>query len=180
MGANSGKKNLKSKDIENHEFEEIKTNLTILKTIKSLYIVKEIFFFLNIKQRLSIIKYNKQLQEKLGIDIEEYKKISGKYKIIGKNGFGSEYILYTNILIFKGKYFKGVRNGKGKEYYYNSKLKFEGEYLNGKKWNGKGYNYKGNMLFEIKDGKGNIKEYTVNHELRAPLRFLFGYTQVLK
>ena len=27
-------------------------------------------------------------------------------------------------------------NGKGKEYYYNGKLKFEGEYLNGKR-NGK-------------------------------------------
>ena len=24
-------------------------------------------------------------------------------------------------------------NGKGKEYYYNNKLEFEGEYLNGKK-----------------------------------------------
>ena len=55
MGANSGKNNLKSKDIENHEFEEIKTNLTILKSIKSLYIVKEIFAFLRIKQRLNII-----------------------------------------------------------------------------------------------------------------------------
>ena len=30
---------------------------------------------------------------------------------------------------------------KGKEFYYNhnSKIIFEGEYLNGKKWTGKGY-----------------------------------------
>ena len=30
----------------------------------------------------------------------------------------------------------GERNGKGKEYYDNNKLKFEGEYLNGER-NGK-------------------------------------------
>ena len=31
----------------------------------------------------------------------------------------------------------GKRNGKGKEYYLNGKLKFEGNYLNGER-NGKG------------------------------------------
>ena len=43
---------------------------------------------------------------------------------------------------------KGKRNGKGKEYYYNGRLKFEGEYLNGKK-NGKGkeYDYISGLLF---------------------------------
>ena len=62
-------------------------------------------------------------------------------------------------LIYEGEYFNRGRNGKGKEYYKNGKLLFEGEYLNGKKWNGKGYNIYGKMEFEIKDGKGNIKEY---------------------
>ena len=38
-------------------------------------------------------------------------------------------------------------------------LQFEGEYLEGKKWNGKGYNINGNIDFEIKNGKGNIKKY---------------------
>ena len=38
-------------------------------------------------------------------------------------------------------------------------LEFEGEFSNGKRWNGKGYNKEGNKEFEIKDGKGNIKEY---------------------
>ena len=38
-------------------------------------------------------------------------------------------------------------------------MKFEGEYLNGKRWSGKGYDEKGNIDFEIKDGKGFIKEY---------------------
>jgi len=62
-------------------------------------------------------------------------------------------------LEFEGVYLKGKRwNGKGKEYYKNGKMKFEGEYLNGKKWNGKVYNDEGNMTFEIKEGKGNIEE----------------------
>ena len=67
----------------------------------------------------------------------------------------------TNILIFEGKYIKGERNGKGKEYYENGKLKFEGDYLNGKRWNGNWYDLNGNILFEIKDGKGNIKVYNL-------------------
>ena len=36
---------------------------------------------------------------------------------------------------------------------------FEGEYLNGKKWNGKGYDINNNIIYELKNGKGFIKEY---------------------
>ena len=86
------------------------------KIIKSFYILKEIFSFLNIKRKLDIIIYNKNLQNKLGIDIEDYKNISGIYKIGEKNGKGSEYMLNTNILIYEGEYINGKRNGKGKEY----------------------------------------------------------------
>ena len=39
------------------------------------------------------------------------------------------------------------------------RIKFEGNYLNGKKWNGIGYNLIGKPDFEIKDGNGIIKEY---------------------
>ena len=53
----------------------------------------------------------------------------------------------------------GERNGKGKEYYYNGILKFEGEYLNGKKWNRQGFNPKGEKEYEIKEGNGFVKEY---------------------
>ena len=69
--------------------------------IKSSFVLKEIFSLLNTKQKLDIIIYNKQLQEKLGIDIEDYKKISGKYKIGGKSGKGFECIIDTNIIIFE-------------------------------------------------------------------------------
>ena len=53
----------------------------------------------------------------------------------------------------------GKRNGKVKEYYYNGNLKFEGEHSNGKKWNGKGYDISNNNTYEIREGKGIIKEY---------------------
>ena len=43
--------------------------------------------------------------------------------------------------------------------YYNGELIFEGEYLNGKRWNGKGYNKKGIIDFEIKNGNGKGKDY---------------------
>ena len=63
---------------------------------------------------------------------------------------------------------------KGKEYYKNGKLLFEGEYLDGKKWNGIGYNINGNIEFEIKDGKGNIREYKENGILFFEGEYLNG------
>ena len=61
----------------------------------------EMIFFLYEKQKLNMIIYNKRLQNILGVDIGDYKKISGKYKIIDKNGFGKEYNLGKNILFMK-------------------------------------------------------------------------------
>jgi len=114
-----------------------------LRAIKSSYIQKQIFSFLNEKQNLKMIIYNKKLQKLCLVGIEDYKKKSGKYKIGGKNGKGKEYIINTNILIFEGEYLKGKRNGKGEEYFENGKLKFEGGYLNGNRWIGKEYYYNG-------------------------------------
>jgi len=37
-----------------------------------------------------------------------------------------------NMIRFEGEYLNGKKNGKGKEY-WNGELEFEGEYLNGKK-----------------------------------------------
>jgi len=155
------------------EFEEHKFKVN-LRDIKSVHIIKSIFSFLKEKQKLNVIKYNKELQELFFIDIEDYKKISGKEKRGEKNGKGREYIINTNILIFEGEYLRERRNGKGKEYYLNGNLKFEGEYLNGKRWNGNGYNKKGNVEFEIKDGKGNIKEYNEDDKLIFEGEYLNG------
>ena len=47
---------------------------------------------------------------------------------------------------------------KGK-YYIKGILEYEGEFLFNKKWNGKGYDIYGNILYELNNGNGNVKEY---------------------
>ena len=36
---------------------------------------------------------------------------------------------------------------------------FEGDYLNGKRWNGKGYDKNNKIVYELKNGNGHVKEY---------------------
>ena len=82
-----------------------------------------------------------------------------------KNGSGNIMELTEDggNILFEGEYLNGKRNGKGKEYYleypWAKIIKFEGEYLEGKRWNGKGYDKKSNIVYELKNGKGYIKEY---------------------
>ena len=52
-------------------------------------------------------------------------------------------------------------------------LEFEGEYLNEKKWTGKGY-HNGEVVYEINNGKGNIKEYDGNYEIIFEGEYLNG------
>jgi len=113
--------------------DESFNGIKLLGDIKSEYIQKGIFSYLNEKRKLKMIMYNKKLQNIFGINIENYKKMSGKYLIFERNGIGILYKLNTNQMIFKGEYLNGEKNGKGKEYYNNGELKFEGEYINGKK-----------------------------------------------
>ena len=63
-----------------------------------------------------------------------------------------------NLLIFEGEIVDELKNGNGKGY-INGKLEFEGEYLNNKKWNGKGYDENGNIMYELFNGNGKVKEY---------------------
>ena len=116
---------------------------------------------------------------------------NGNAKYILKNGNGNVREYSDGNLMFEGEYINGKRNGKGKEYDENNfvfegeylkdkkwkgKFKinldydgnkiFEGEYLNGKLWNGKGYEKNNNnLLFEFKEGNGNIKKYFENCNL---------------
>ena len=64
------------------------------------------------------------------------------------------------MMIMNGKV--GKKNGKAIEYFKGGKTRFEGEYLNNRKWNGKGYNANGEVIYEIKNGKGDIKEFDFN------------------
>ena len=176
----------------------IKCNINLKRDIRSFYNFEMIFSFLNQRQKLNIIIYNKLLQKNFGVNIENYKKMSGRYKVGEKNGKGREYRQNTNNLVFEGEYLNGKRNGKGKEYYnesklkfegeylngkrngkgkeyyYNSKLKFEGEYLNGERWNGKGYNKSGIIDFQIEDGNGKVKEYYEDDELKFEGEYING------
>ena len=38
-------------------------------------------------------------------------------------------------------------------------MEYEGEYLYDRKWNGKGYDELGNIIYELKNGNGKVKEY---------------------
>ena len=72
-----------------------------------------------------------------------------------RNGKGKEYD-WNSKLIFEGYY---LYNSKLKEKeYINEKLEYEGEYLYYRKWNGKGYDENGNMIYELKNGNGKVKE----------------------
>ena len=128
------------KDIISTDIFKNKNSYDNLGTIKVLLIMKKIFLFLTETLKLDLIKYSKNFQKKIGVDIDNYKKASGKLRIIGKFGKGQEYKLDTYEFIFEGEFKNGKKNGKGKEYYENGRIKYEGSYLNGRK-NGKGKEY---------------------------------------
>ena len=69
-----------------------------------------------------------------------------------------------NFLIYEGEYLNGLKHGKGKKYIEdeNKKIIFEGEYFNGKRWTGKAYNEKGELIYELKEGTGYVKEIYSN------------------
>ena len=118
-----------------------------------------------------------------------------------RNGKGKEYNSDGNI-IFEGKYLNGKRNGEGNEYnfiykkynidekkskdkylkdcnlkgnyYINRTLVYEGEYLNNKKWNGRGYDKNCNIICKLINGKGKVKEYYDNGKLKFESEYLNG------
>ena len=65
----------------------------MLENIKSKYLVKLLFTFLLHKRKLRIARHNKQLQEKLDINLIFYKNMTHKYIIYEKDGIGKEYNL---------------------------------------------------------------------------------------
>jgi len=107
--------------------------------------------------------------------------IEYKYEYLngGKNGRGKKII--DNKLSFEGNFFNGKKNGKGieydnqerklfeGEYFYDEKLKgkefikgrleYEGTYFFGTKWNGKGDDENGNIIYELNNGTGKVRQY---------------------
>ena len=113
----------------------------MLKNIKSKYTTKILFLYIDEERKLKLIKYNKNLQKTIDINIINYKLFAGRYIIYETNKIGKEYEFYNDKLRFEGEYLNGERHGKGKEYSdLNGRISFEGEYLNGKR-HGKGKEY---------------------------------------
>ena len=101
------------------------------------------------------------------------------------NGKGKEYYVNGN-LKFEGEYLNGYKNGKGKLYfesgdlsfeveflynqpmkgkcYINKRLEYEGEFLYIRKCNGKGYDEQGNIIYELINGTGKVKEYLYDND----------------
>ena len=129
----------------------------MLKNIKSIYFIKNLFTFLDDGIKLKLINYNKSLQNIIDINLMNYRRYAKTYIIYENNNIGKEYNSYNDDLLFEGEFLNGKRNGKGKEFYKsNNKLLFEGEYLNGKR-NGKGKEYNNYGQYELSceyiDGK---------------------------
>ena len=127
----------------------------MLKNVKASYFLKTIFSFMDEKQKLILIKYNKNLQENMNISLINYKIFSGKYIRYEQNGKGKE-CDYDGHITYEGEYLNGERNGKGKEYDFFGKLIFEGEYLNCKR-------------------NGKWKEYYLDGKLKFEGEYLYGY-----
>ena len=81
---------------------------------------------------------------------------------------------YIKTNYFVGEYLNGEKNGKGKEYYSNGNIKFEGEYFKWKRWTAKGYDYHNNLIYELNDGKGFVKDYNENGYLIYEGEYLNG------
>ena len=87
----------------------------MLEKIRSSYILNIFFKYIDEKQKLKLVKYNKNLQEKIKISIINYIHFTGKYIIYESNVKGKEYFK-NGKLSFEGEYINGKRNGKGKEW----------------------------------------------------------------
>ena len=116
-----------------------------------------------INQTIFTIKYGKGYVK----EFDEYSKLifEGEYINGVRNGKGKEYDYNNNNVIFEGEYINGKRNGFGKEYNEQGELIFQGDYKEGKKWNGKGEIKKINekkpiiILYDLKEGQGYLREY---------------------
>ena len=151
-------------------------------------------YYPNGKIKFEGIYINGNRYKGIGYDIL-YNKI---YELKNGEGYVKEYIGYK--IIIEGEYLNFCINGKGKEYYlggkFDGKLKFEGEYLYtqklrgkyyidgkleyegeylyNKKWNGKGYDENGNIVYELKNGNGFVKEYNDDGVLEFEGEYLNG------
>ena len=147
----------------------------MLKNIKSSYFCKAIFDYLDEGIKLKLIKNNKYFQNMMNINLLNYKYFIGKYLIYDKKHKQViEADKINDILIYRGEYLNGKRNGHGKECKKFGEIIFQGEYLNGIRWNGIIYGSNEKIICKIKEGKGVRKEYHTNNLLLFDGEYLNG------
>ena len=91
----------------NKENESAKPN-PILENINSKYILSKIYDNMTMKKKLKIVKYNKRKQNRLNLDVKDYKEYSETYSSIE-----------IEIIPTKGKYGKFINIGENEELYYH-------------------------------------------------------------
>ena len=72
----------------------------MLENIKSSYLIRSIFSYIDEKRKLKITKYNKNFQKLNNFNLVNYKIFSGKYILYDINGKGKIYDAYKNTLIY--------------------------------------------------------------------------------
>ena len=149
----------------------------MLGNLKSSFFIRNLFSKLKDNKKLELIKYNKNLQNTVNVNLIDYKTYKSKYIIYETKNKGKEYY-YNGILVYEGEYLNCKRHGKGKEYGSINNLIFEGEYLNGKR-HGKGKEFFDNKLIfegEYKNGErnGKGKEFSSKGFIRFEGEYLNG------
>ena len=186
------KLNKEGEKLKNETEEENSENLNISDIkrydYKGIPIVNELFNGRGKEYRGKSIIYEGEFKEgkRDGLGKEYYNEVlvfEGKFKNGERNGKGSEFWSndqlmsefifkdkYVNLenyskLRFIGNYINGEKNGIGEEYDVYGNLIFQGEYLNNKRWKGKGIEYyNDNILFEgeyLMDKNGMVKERNI-------------------
>ena len=68
----------------------------MLKNVKSFYFIQKLFSYICEKNKLQLVKYNKNLQKIIDINIINYEHFSGRYIIYEQNGKGKEYRYFNH------------------------------------------------------------------------------------
>ena len=87
----------------NKENESAKPN-PIIENINSKYILSKIYDNMTIKKKLEIVKYNKRIQNRLNLDVKDYKEYCE---------------IEIEIIPAKGKYGEFINIKENDELYYN-------------------------------------------------------------
>ena len=99
-------------------------------------------------------------------------KFEGEYLNDKRNGYVKEYD-YTGQFKFESIYINGKRNGEG-FLYSNNNVIFSGKFINNNIWEGKRFDEYNNILYELKDGIGLIKEYDESGNLEFEGQYSHG------